>query len=456
MSTEAVRPVRAPSGHRGVGRGVPEGLVVWSARFAALGGAAGLLGLWWADTSSVVGLSGWLTGAGRLTGLLAGYLCALVVLLMSRVPWLDATVGPDRLARWHAWLGRWTITLITAHAVLIIEGYALTGRVSPLSEAGQVVLHYPDMLKALAALVIFLVTAVVSARAARARLSHETWYYLHLATYAAVFLAFGHQLSTGADFAGDFAAQACWYALYGVVAGLVCWFRVVEPVRLSRRHRLRVAGVRAEGPGVVSVLITGRRLEELHVRPGQFMRWRFLVPGMWWTASPYSLSAPADGSVLRITVKAAGNHSARLTRLRPGTRVWAEGPYGALTGDRARGTRTLLLAGGVGITPLRTLFETLPGDPVLVYWARRPEDLVLRGELEALAAERGARLHLSVSEPAAYRIPLDTRTLQALVPDVARRDCYVCGPPGMTEAAHAALRAAGVPARRIHSESFSL
>ncbi|MGW2209679.1 ferredoxin reductase family protein [Streptomyces sp. NPDC001781] len=456
MSTQVIRPVRAPNGPGRAGRGMSESLAVGAVRCAALGGAAALLGLWWADTSSVVGASGWLTGAGRLTGLLAGYLCALVVLLMSRVPLLDATVGPDRLARWHAWLGRWTITLITAHVVLIIEGYALTGRVSPVREAGQVVLHYPDMLKALAALVIFLVTAVVSARAARTRLSHETWYHLHLATYAAVFLAFGHQLATGADFAGNTVAQACWYALYGGVAGLVCWFRVLKPVRLSRRHRLRVAGVRAEGPGVVSVLITGRHLEELRIRPGQFMRWRFMVPGMWWTASPYSLSAPADGRGLRITVKAAGDHSARLTRLRPGTRVWAEGPYGALTGDRSRGTRSLLLAGGVGITPLRTLFETLPGDPVLVYWARRPEDLVLRGELEELAAARGTRLHLSVSEPAGYRIPLDARTLQALVPDVADRDCYVCGPPGMTEAALTALRTAGVPARRVHSESFSL
>ncbi|WTI18126.1 ferric reductase-like transmembrane domain-containing protein [Streptomyces sp. NBC_00820] len=434
---------------------MPVAVIVWSVRLAAVAGGIGVLGLWWSDTSTVVGLPGWLTGAGRLSGLLAGYLCALVVLLMSRMPWLDRTAGPDRLARWHAWLGRYTITLVTAHLLLIIEGYALTGRTSPVTEAGQVLLHYPDMLKALAAFVIFLVTAFVSARAARRRLRHETWYHLHLATYAAVFLAFGHQLSTGADFVGHPAAQACWYALYGGVAGLICWFRVLEPLRLSRRHRLRVAEVRPEGPGVVSVLITGDRMEELHVRPGQFMRWRFMAPGMRWTSSPYSLSAPADGRGLRITVKAAGDHSAQLARLRPGTRVWAEGPYGALTPDRARGTGSLLLAGGVGITPLRVLFETLPGDTVLLYWARRPEDLVLRGELETLAATRGARLHLSVSEPAGYRLPLDARNLRALVPDVRARDCYVCGPPGMAEAARDALRAAGVPSRRIHSESFT-
>ncbi|OEV26769.1 ferric reductase, partial [Streptomyces nanshensis] len=60
-------------------------------------GAAGVVALWWADTGSVVGAAGWLTGAGRLTGLLAGYLCAVLVILMARIPVLDRTLGTDRL-----------------------------------------------------------------------------------------------------------------------------------------------------------------------------------------------------------------------------------------------------------------------------------------------------------------------------------------------------------------------
>ncbi|KQX46270.1 MULTISPECIES: ferric reductase-like transmembrane domain-containing protein [unclassified Streptomyces] len=455
MSTEVARTVR-PGGRRRGGRAAAGSATVamLSAQAAIWVGAAAVLALWWVDTASVVGPAGWFTGAGRITGLLAGYACAVLVVLMARIPLLDRTVGTDRITRWHAAAGRYTIGLTLAHAVLIIEGYALTGRTDPVTEGVRVVLHYPDMLKTTAGLLLLLLTAAVSARAARRRLSHETWYYLHLLTYAAVFLAFGHQITNGADFDRP-AVRAAWYVLYAGAAALIVWFRMLTPLRLSRRHGLRVAGVRWEAPDVVSVLVTGERMDELTVRPGQFFRWRFLAPGLWWTASPYSVSAVPDGRSLRITVKALGGHSAALATVRPGTRVWAEGPYGALTPDRAAGRPVLLLAAGVGITPLRVLFETLPRDPVLIHWARRPEDLVLRHELDAIASRRGAHAYYSVSHPAGHHLPLEAATLRSLVPDVAGRTCFLCGPPGWTAAAEAALREAGVPAHRIHHESFT-
>ncbi|MEU7636843.1 ferric reductase-like transmembrane domain-containing protein [Streptomyces sp. NPDC039016] len=417
-------------------------------------GAVGVLALWWTGTASVVGPAGWLTGAGRITGLLAGYACAVLVALMARVPLLDHTLGTDRLARWHATGGRYTLSLVLTHTLLIIWGYTLTSQSDVLHETTTLVLDYPDMLKATAGFLLLVGTAVLSARAARRRMSYETWHYLHFATYLAVFLTFGHQLSNGADFVGRRPAQLAWYALYGAVAMLIIWYRFVDPVRRSLRHRLRVADVRPEAPGVVSVHLTGERLTELGARPGQFFRWRFLAPGLWWTANPYSLSAPPLPHRLRITVKDAGGHSAALARLRPGTRVWAEGPYGAFTEARRRSAKVLLLAGGVGITPLRTLFETLPGDVTLVYRARRPEDLALRAELDAVAAARGRAVHYSVDEPAGYAAPLTARALKQLIPDLADHEVYLCGPPGMTSAARRALRGAGVPRHRIHHESF--
>ncbi len=421
--------------------------VIWA-------GAVGVLALWWTGTASVVGPAGWLTGAGRITGLLAGYACAVLVVLMARVPLLDHNLGSDRLARWHAAGGRYTVSLVLAHALLIIWGYTLTSRSGVLHETTTLVLDYPDMLKATAGSLLLIATGVVSARAARRRMSYETWHYLHFATYLAVFLAFGHQLSNGADFVGRRPAQLGWYTLYAVAAALILWHRFVVPVRRARRHRLRVADVRPEAPGVVSVYLTGERLSELGARPGQFFRWRFLAPGLWWTATPYSLSAPPLPHHLRITVKEAGGHSAALARLRPGTRVWAEGPYGAFTEPRRRSAKVLLLAGGVGITPLRALFETLPGEVTLVYRARRPEDLALRAELDAIAAARGAAVHYAVDEPAAFCTPLTARALKSLIPDLASHDVYLCGPPGMTGTARRALRGAGVPRHRIHHESF--
>ncbi|MGW1983490.1 ferredoxin reductase family protein [Streptomyces collinus] len=437
---------------RGSARRSPAGAVpavLWA-------GAAAVVALWWADTGSVVGTAGWLTGAGRIAGLLCGYACAVLVGLMARVPLLENRVGSDRVARWHAMAGRYTICLLVAHVVLILTGYAAQDRASLWHEAVTVVLDYPDMLKATAGTVILFAVGVTSARAARRRTSYEFWYYVHLLTYAAVFLAFFHQLALGEQFNGAPVATAAWYVLYLGVAALVVWFRVLAPVRLNRRHRLRVESVRQEAPGVYSVVVRGRHLDELGARPGQFFRWRFLGEGMGWASTPYSLSAPPRPDRMRITVKALGDHSAAVPLLRPGTRVWAEGPYGALTADRATARRSLLIAAGVGVTPLRALFETLPGEVTLLYRARAAEDLALGGELEAIARWRGGRVLYALNGPRGERPDLTAGSLRATFPGLAAHDVYICGPHGFARDVYEALRAAGVPDRRIHHESFEL
>ncbi|MFF1298401.1 MULTISPECIES: ferric reductase-like transmembrane domain-containing protein [unclassified Streptomyces] len=423
------------------------------------GGAAAVIALWWHDTGSVVGTAGWLTGAGRIAGLLSGYACAILVGLMARIPLLERRIGSDRVARWHAMAGRYTICLLVAHVVLILLGYAAQDGSSVLDETLTVVLDYPEMLKATAGTVMLLAVGLVSAHAVRRRVSHEFWYYVHLLTYAAAFLAFSHQLALGSDFTGNGPAQAAWYALYLGAAALVTWFRILAPIRLNVRHRLRVDSVHQEAPGVYSVLIRGRRLHEMSARPGQYLRWRFLTEGMRWTSTPYSLSAPPRPDLLRITVKTLGDHSAAVALLRPGTRAWAEGPYGALTAERQTSHKSLLIAGGVGITPLRALFETLPGAPgdvTLLYRAHAAEDLALGGELEAIARWRGAKVLYALNGPYGQRPDLTAPSLRAAVPDLDAHDVYLCGPHGFARDLYEALRTAGVPDRRIHHESFEL
>jgi len=157
-----------------------------------------------------------------------------------------------------------------------------------------------------------------------------------------------------------------------------------------------VACVVSEGPSLTSIYVTGEHLGELRADSGQFFLWRFMTRNGWWQAHPYSLSSAPNAHWLRLTVKDLGDHSSALAHLRPRTFVIAEGPYGAFTDRRRTRSKVLLIGGGIGITPLRALFESLPGaagDVTLIYRARSAREVAFRDELETIADTRRATLH---------------------------------------------------------------
>jgi predicted ferric reductase len=423
-------------------------------------GAFATIALWWHNTTSISGFGDWLTNAGRITGLLAGYGVVVLVALMARLPPLERGVGADRMARWHSRGGRYTVGLVVAHGLLITWGYAVTAHTNVVSQTGTLLTSYPDVLMATVGGLLLIGVGLASMQAARRRMRYETWYYLHFYTYLAVALAFTHQFADGAEFMNTPVARVGWGAMYAAVAAAILWYRFITPVRQVFRHRLRVASVHREGPDVVSVVIAGRHLDELEAEAGQFFRWRFLTRRMWWVSSPYSLSAAPGRDRMRVTVKALGDHSRLVPLLLPGTRVMAEGPYGALTAARRTRRKVLLIAGGVGVTPLRSLLQTLPGGPgdlTLVYRTGRDTDVVFRDELASIADRRGARVHILSGHRADLgHDPLSATALTHNVPDLRHHDVFVCGPAGMTGAVVRALQAAKVPRRQIHSERFEL
>jgi predicted ferric reductase len=407
------------------------------------------------------------TSIGRLTGLLSAVLLLAQVLLMARVPWLERSYGQDRLARWHRITGFVSFDLMLAHTVLITIGYAATGHTGLLRQAWELVATYPGMLLATAALAALCLVVATSVRAARRRLRYESWHLLHLYAYLGIGLALPHELWTGADFVSSPAARAYWWTLYGVAAGSVLLFRLGLPLWRSLLHGLVVSKVVREVPGVVSVYLRGRHLDRLPAAAGQFFLWRFLDGPGWSRANPYSLSAAPRPDLLRITVKDLGDGSRRLSTLRPGTRVLIEGPYGTLTADRQDRPRVLLLAAGVGITPIRALLEELPyqpGDATLLYRVTSQDNAVFADELNELATRRGIQVHYLAGprRRATSWLPAgsgteygDAEHLRRLVPDVAERDVYLCGPSPWMAAVRAAALGAGVPTARLHDEDFA-
>jgi predicted ferric reductase len=433
----------------------------WAVDVLAAAGGLGLgatlaLGIAAETSGSLSAPGGLLTFAGRLTGLVGAYALLIAVLLAARIPALERALGQDRLVGLHRRLAPWALGLIAAHGILLAGGYAQRANTGVAAEAWTMLTTLPGVLAATAGFGLLALAGITSYRAARRRMAHETWWAVHLYTYLGLALAFSHQLSTGASFVGHPVARTFWTVLWLGTAGTVLAYRVALPAWRSLRHSLRVQGVFEEAPGVYSVVVSGRSLHRLPLSGGQFLLWRFLVPGLWWQAHPYSVSALPSSDRMRVTVKDLGDHSRALTRLRPGTRIAVEGPYGAFTADHAVEERALIIAGGVGITPVRSLLEDLAQDsrPIVVLRARRPGDLVHADEIEALARARGGRLETLIGPREDHLI--DGALLRALAPDLDRRDIYVCGPPGLMRQVVRAARQASVPATRLHYETFDL
>jgi predicted ferric reductase len=420
-------------------------------------GVVGVVLPWWLNTpgGSVTGVDAALVEAGRLTGLLGGYVLLLQFLLMSRVGWLERRLAATEIVAWHRDLGALLLFLVLSHLSLITVGYAGYEHVSPLDQTFALIDGAEDMVSAYLAATLLVGMGILAVRALRRRLRYEVWYFLHLTSYAVLLLSYGHAFANGQELTGG-PGRWIWTGLYAIVLANLVRGRLVAPLILNLRHRLRVADVVPEGPDTFSIYIAGWRLDRLRAQAGQFFRWRFLTRGCWWQAHPFSLSAAPNPQWLRLTIKVVGDHTHRLWYLQPGMRVLAGGPSGAFTAGRRTRPHALLIAGGSGIAPIRALLEELPPGAVVLYRARSPEDLIFQEELDWLAHERDAQVWyvLGSRHDPAPRQALSPRGLRALVPDVAQRDAYLCGPPGLVEAARRTLRRLRVPRRQIHVDPF--
>jgi predicted ferric reductase len=427
-----------------------------SARLVLFGVLAlNLLFVWYAFFTSDAPEKNTLITVGRFLGLHVALIMIFQLVLIARLPFLDRRLGMDQLTTLHRWVGFALFWTLLAHVTFIVLGFArLDGNPVPVqivSLAGSV-----PVLLGMVAFLIIGVVAVVSVRYARRRLSYEAWHAIHFLLYLVIVLALIHQLFEVTTFTASSWSRRYWFLLWALALVALVAGRVVVPVWRNSRHQFRVAAVVPESDDVVSVHVTGRHLDRLPARAGQFMLWRFPGHNPWWQVNPWSLSAAPNGASLRLTVKAVGRTSAGLKDLPVGTRVFAEGPYGALTGVQRTRPASVLIAGGIGVTPIRALLEDLTGPITVLYRVPSLSHAVLYDELDALARMRDAQLHVLPGRTGPDNAPFAPANLQALVPDIAARDVYICGPEPMTVAVLDALHELGVPKSQIHAERFRL
>jgi predicted ferric reductase len=256
-----------------------------------------------------------------------------------------------------------------------------------------------------------------------------------------------------------------------VVLAAVLLNRWVRKPLVAMRNAYVVRDVRPESPSVSTLVLAPVTPRQRVVRfsPGQFAWIRMSSRSPWKESHPFTIASGSyDPDTLEFTIKHAGDWTRSVPVARRGQRVYVDGPHGDFSVDRRPAGRLLLVAAGVGITPMMSIMRTLADrrdarSIRLVVGARTEDELLFRSEIHELAGRLNLRVLEVLSNPpphwsgATGRV--DRLTLARALRGRAgptRVDVYICGPSAMVENTVVDLHALGVPPQRVHTEQFDM
>lgn len=401
----------------------------------------------------------------RVTGLYATNLILIQLIVISRNPFLNYLYGHDKLTAFHKKLGQPVYILLIIHFLAVIFDYVIKENKTFVEEF--LALFKTEQL-ATATIAFGIITIIVftSASTIRKKIPYEFWFYTHLLVYIAIIISFPHQVDFGTDIKNSWLVTGYWWGLYITAISFIIVFRFGKPLYTSMRHQLKVSKIVHETPKVVSIYLTGKRLDKLEQNAGQFYMWKFLTWKTFLQTNPFSISTAPNSNYMRVTISNLGKGTKALQNIKVGTRVMLDGPYGIFTENRRLFKDVTLIAAGVGITPVRSLIEELEanrGDITVIYRGNSKEDMPFIEELQDLVISKGINLHLSIGKRAFYNSWLsaedspnnNTEDLLRIAPHVTVSDVYVCGPQAWTKSVEKTLLEANVAKPQIHIEEFA-
>ena len=395
---------------------------------------------------------------GRLTGLLAVYLILWQLVLIGRIKIIEKSFGFDRLTNIHHLNGLLAWAFIFLHPVFIILAYKLNNNISFFKQTLNLVLNWEGMLPALFSVLIFSFIIIVSLAAIKKKVKYEYWYLVHLFTYWAISLAFEHQLEYGYTLQ-DNIFYIYWQAMYVIVIGLLVYYRLLCPIYNFFKHDFRVEKIEKENDNIASIYITGKNLKNFNFLPGQFAIFRFLEGWLSLEAHPFSFSQIKNDKNIRISIKNLGDFSKNIDqKIKIGTRVVIDGPHGTFTSEKTKNNKIAMIAGGIGITPIRSLVEEMQyKDCVVLYATSKEEDIVFKKEF--INFNEPVNIKYIVSNPIegwfGEKGRVDEEKIKRLIFDYLDRSFYICGPPQFRKRIIKTLRKLGVSKRKIYFEKFN-
>ncbi|NVB78694.1 MAG: oxidoreductase [Kofleriaceae bacterium] len=421
-------------------------LFILAPLFALLGGAHPPARSFWTEFSIALGYAGL-----AMMGLQFG--------LTARFRYITEPWGEDVIYHFHRRLSLIAVGLVVAHPIILfLERPELVALLNSFQAPWRA---------RFAALSTYSLIALVVMGLWRTklRLSYESWHLTHIVlAVVAVTAGILHMVGWSFYFEDPW-KRGLWVGLTIFWIALLGYVRIAKPLFILRKP-YRVSEVRKERGNTWTLVMRPDGHAGFTFRPGQFGWLTVYGSPFKITAHPFSFSSSAaatDGRV-EMSIRELGDFTNDIRKVPVGRRVYIDGPYGAFTTGNPADMH-VLVAGGVGITPMMSMIRTLADEcdkrpVILLYGSKTWESITFREELEALKARLDLTvIHVLENPPDGWtgeRGFITAAVMQRhLPPSYADHEYFICGPDVMMDAIEGALEKLGVPISKYHSERYS-
>jgi predicted ferric reductase len=383
--------------------------------------------------------------------------------LVSRIQSVAGAFSQDALQQFHKKMSYVAMGFLLAHPMLLfLNGFPWT-LLNPFAAENGWASRW-GAISFFGVLVVILISKFRN----RWRIPDEWWHVTRAgASLVIVLFALFHMYMIG-NYFSSMAMKALWSCYIFALLAIAIQYRIIRPISLWSKPWEVVANVEEYGNARTLVLRPVGH-PGLTFEPGQFAWLNMGKTPFHFEQHPVSFSSSAEigpGGSIAFTIRALGDWSCRVVpAIKPGTRMWVDGPYRVFSADREQGPSYVLIGGGTGITPLHSICDTLAarGDkrPVLlIYCSRDYDDLTFRDELEQLSYDMSLTVVYVLDDPngwPAEKGRLTAEMLRRRLPRQYKRFQYfVCGPTPLMNAMERLLPDIGVPREVVHTERFDM
>lgn len=390
---------------------------------------------------------------GQLSGLIGMTLFSLTFLLATRLKFIeDFFEGLDKVYIVHRVVGSAALILILLHPLFLVLKFVPQDMVLAATYLLPGTLMSVNFgIFALLAMILLIYLTLYS------KLKYNTWKISHKFLGAAFIFATLHIFLVRGTASQDdiFAGYYIYATIVSLIGGVSLIYLVLVNNLKLREVKYKVDFVDKSKQGIFSITMSPLE-NSIKYKAGQFVFLRFYNQGIPKEQHPFSVASKTNSTQLKVVIKDLGDYTNQLSKLKVGSKVTVEGPYGRF--NKTSRSDQIWVAGGIGITPFlgmaADLKEDMKYDIDLYYSVKSSDEFVSLDYLKNI--EKITKGHFKVIPWVSNEIGyLGIKGIMEKSKDVKYKEFYLCGPAALKDSILKGAINLGVSKNKIYSEEFN-